>query len=249
MRLIETQNVSVMRRGRPILKKVSLSVAAGETLAVLGPNGAGKSTLARLMAGLIAPTSGQMVRRSGLRLGYVPQSIKRDPTLPVSAWGFLQQGGLRARADEIHDMLDTLNLSDLSEMPAARLSGGEMRRLSIARALLRRPHLLILDEPVSGIDIRTQPVAHDQLGAYPKSGERASVLISHDIFAVLPIADRVICLNGRIVADGTPADVVYSPEFADLFGLATAHAAQELVAELSVVNGQARNAPGEGGHG
>ena len=234
MSLLEADDASVERRGRKILEELRFTVSPGETLAVLGPNGAGKSTLARLLAGHIAPTSGRIHRAPGLRFGYVPQTINRDATLPVTTKAFLHQGGLRARPKEVDELLETLDLTHLLQQSAAHLSGGELRRLAIARALLRQPDVLLLDEPDAGIDIKTQPIAQRLLANYPKSGARSTILISHDIFAVVPLATRIICLNQHIALDGPPSVIVNADAFAELFGPTVARAAQEILAREAV---------------
>jgi zinc transport system ATP-binding protein len=209
--------VTVMAGGRAILEGVDLALHRGEIVTVIGLNGSGKTTLVRALLGLVRPARGRAWRRPGLRIGYTPQAVSRDPTLPLTLERFLRLGG-GAPAD-IPGAIAAVGLETrLLRAQLWQLSGGEMHRALIARAALRRPDLLVLDEPMSGVDIAGQAELYDHVGALRDRFDCAVLLVSHDLHVVMARADRVICLNRHICCQGRPGDVAGDAAFRALFG-------------------------------
>jgi zinc transport system ATP-binding protein len=220
MKLIEIKNLVVRLGGNTVLHKVDFSVEPGEIVTIVGPNGSGKSTLLRVIIGALAPTSGQVERRPGLRIGYVPQRLHIDPTLPMTVKRFL---GLPRRTGkaQVGEALKQAGVPKLADRQMTRLSGGQFQRVLLARALLERPELLILDEATQGLD---QPGAADfywQIEDVRQQLGCAVLMVSHDLHVVMSASDRVICLNGHICCQGEPEHVASAPEYRALFGEGT----------------------------
>ena len=155
MSVLAVRHLSKSYKSRRVVKDVSLSVQSGEVIGLLGPNGAGKTTLARVAIGTVKPGSGTVTRRPGLKTGYVPQRFSIDPTLPLSVDRLMQLTQRASKAD-IEHALEQVGALHLSGRQIIHLSGGEFQRVLLARALLGKPDLLILDEPSSGIDFSGQ---------------------------------------------------------------------------------------------
>lgn len=182
---------------------------------VIGPNGAGKSTLLKLILGLTSPTSGTLTRMPGLKIGYMPQKIVVAPDLPLTVESFLSlwKG---ATPNTIHQCLQQARCLSLKHRPLQGLSGGELQRVLLARALLNQPDLLILDEPVQGVDVLGQ---QDLYNVIKDLKTNCSILmVSHDLHMVLDASDHVICLNRHICCEGHPGHVRNSQEFQTMFG-------------------------------
>lgn len=216
--LLELKGVSVRRDGRDILSAVDLTVQRGEIVTVIGPNGAGKSTLVRVAAGLIRADRGECRRPAGLRLGYVPQSMTLDPSLPLTAGGFLRLMTRRPPRGALYRVLDETGIGDLEARSVHALSGGEWQRLLLARALLQEPDLLVLDEPMQGVDLTGQEELYRLLAGIPDRYRCGILMVSHDLHLVMAATDRVICLNGHVCCAGHPEAVSSHPEYLRLFG-------------------------------
>lgn len=215
--LVTTYGVSLGRAGRLILDGVDVSVSAGEIVTLIGPNGAGKSTLIRILLGLMMPDSGQVVRRPGLRIGYSPQQLTFDPVLPLTVRRFLTLGTLAGRATLLAT-LARVGLDDMLSRQMTVLSGGEVRRVVLARALLREPELLVLDEPMSGVDVAGQIELYELIARIRDETGAGVLLVSHDLHLVMARTDRVLCLDGHICCAGEPLEVAGDPMFQRLFG-------------------------------
>lgn len=215
--LVSLENVSVKFDQRPVLSGISLSLAPGRILTLLGPNGAGKSTLVRVVLGLIAPTSGKVQRSAGLRIGYVPQKLHIDPTLPLTVERFmrLSPGSL---ASGILPALKRVQAGHLLNAPLQKLSGGETQRVLLARALLNQPQLLVLDEPTQGVDVNGQVALYDLIDQLRQELNCGVLMVSHDLHLVMAKTDEVLCLNHHICCSGTPEMVSQHPEFIAMFG-------------------------------
>lgn len=222
--LIRLERIDYTRNGKTILHDVGFSMRAGEIVTLIGPNGAGKSTLVKIALGLLAPSAGAVARRRGLRVGYVPQTIALDPTLPLTLHRFLRLERGHSRV-AIERVLTQIDIAALRDAPLQSLSGGEMRRALLARALLRDPDLLILDEPSAGMDIHGQTALYRLIQTIRAQRRCGILLVSHDLYMVMAATDRVLCLNRHLCCSGQPADVRRHPEFIALFG---ARAAAEL---------------------
>lgn len=215
--LIFLDNVSVEIKHQKILYNVSLSISANQIVTLLGPNGAGKSTLVKVILGLMPYTSGKISRSVNLTIGYVPQSIKLNPTLPITVRRFML---LNKRLDNqsVLEVLSMVKVEYLIDKSMHQLSGGELQRVLLAQALAKRPQLLILDEPTQGVDINGQVLLYDLITDAKTQFNCGVLMVSHDLHLVMAKTDEVICLNHHICCSGTPAIVSNDPEFISLFG-------------------------------
>ena len=221
--LIEARGVTVELDGRLVLDHIDITVLPHEIVTLIGLNGSGKTTLARALLGLIRPSSGTIVRKPGLRVGYVPQMLARDFALPISVRRFVGLSG-RYRRAEIDQVLENLHIAHLANAQFAALSGGELRRVMLARALIRKPELLVLDEPMSGVDVSGQAEFYRLIGTLRQRLGCAVLLVSHDLYLVMAETDQVICLNHHVCCAGRPHAVVRDPSFVALFGREVAEA-------------------------
>ena len=219
--LVAAEGVGMSFLGRQILSGVDLIVNRGEIVTLIGLNGSGKSTLARILLGLIQPGAGRVWRAAHLRHGYVPQNITIDPAMPLTLRRFLTLGGKVAEAD-LMAIMDEVGLPDRLSAQVASFSGGEIHRAMLARALLREPDFLVLDEPMSGVDVAGQGQLYQLIENVRDRYNCGVLLISHDLHVVMAATDRVICLNHHVCCTGRPDAVVGDPEFRALFGAAVA---------------------------
>lgn len=205
---------------RPVLQNISMQLAQGEITTLIGPNGAGKSTLVKLILGLISPDSGSVTPAPQLNIGYMPQKISIDPSLPISTCRFLQLANTSHNA--CHEALEMVGISHLAKTPIQALSGGELQRALLARAILRKPNFLVLDEPVQGVDITGQNALYKMIGDLRTSLNCGVLMVSHDLHLVMSATDKVICLNHHICCQGRPEQVTQDPAYIDIFGHTTA---------------------------
>jgi zinc transport system ATP-binding protein len=218
--LLAAQNLSVRFGGAEVLSDVSLSLHPAEIVTILGPNGSGKSTLLRALLGILPLSSGQVTRAAGLRLGYVPQKLAIDRSMPMTVRRFLSLPA-RVSNTEATTALARVGLPDLETRQMAALSGGQFQRVLLARALLAKPQLLILDEPTQGLDQPGEAAFYRLIEEVRRETGAAILMVSHDLHVVMAASDRVICLNGHICCEGTPRVVSNAPEYRALFGLGT----------------------------
>ncbi|OCL17864.1 zinc ABC transporter ATP-binding protein ZnuC [Gilliamella sp. wkB72] len=215
--LMALNNISVKINQQKILYDVSLTINLSQIITILGPNGAGKSTLVKVILGLISPTTGTIERASDLTIGYVPQSINLNPTLPITVKRFMQLNK-QLSYDDIIQTLSLVKAQYLIDRSMHQLSGGELQRVLLAQALAKRPKLLILDEPTQGVDVNGQVLLYDLIIDAKTKFSCGVVMVSHDLHLVMAKTDEVICLNHHICCSGTPANVSNDPEFVSLFG-------------------------------
>lgn len=215
--LIRLKSVGVSFGESVILKDISFNLKAGRILTLLGPNGAGKSTIIRLVLGLLAPSSGKIERQHSLHIGYVPQKLYLDPTMPLTVKRFMTlKPGVKDK--DILPALERVNATKLINAPMQKLSGGESQRVLLARALLNQPQLLVLDEPTQGVDVNGQLALYDLINQLRHELGCAILMVSHDLHLVMAKTDEVLCLNGHICCSGTPDVVSSHPEFIAMFG-------------------------------
>lgn len=198
-----------------IIQNVSVILPPRNIVTIIGPNGSGKTTLLKLLLGLEEPDSGSVRRKTGLRVGYVPQKLHIDPILPVTVEWFLK---LSAAGREIAPLAGEVGITPLLKQRLQSVSGGEMQRIMIARALLSDPELLVLDEPAQGVDVNGQAALYDLIARISKEHHCAVLMVSHDLHLVMSSTDHVICLNHHICCSGHPHSVRDDPAFANLFG-------------------------------
>lgn len=203
------------------MDNVSLEVSEGKIVTLIGPNGAGKTTLIRIILGLMPPDAGTVARKSGLKIGYMPQKLIVDPTLPLSVDRFLKLSGTKDQ-EHIQDTLAQLHITHLADSPLSAVSGGEMQRILLARAMLRRPQLLVLDEPAQGVDVSGQAELYGLIAEIRDRQKCGVIMISHDLHLVMSSTDEVVCLNHHVCCHGEPESVSNDPAFLDLFGASTA---------------------------
>lgn len=220
MSLLSAQNLAVRFGGAEVLSGISLAIEAGEIVTILGPNGSGKSTLLRALLGIVPLSAGQVRRALGLRLGYVPQKLSVDRSMPMTVRRFLSLPK-RVSDAEATAALVRVGLPDVEARQMAALSGGQFQRVLLARALLSDPQILILDEPTQGLDQPGEAAFYRLIEEVRAQTGAAILMVSHDLHVVMAASDRVICLNGHICCEGTPRVVSNAPEYRALFGLGT----------------------------
>ncbi len=203
---------------RLALSDVSLAVDPGEIVTVIGPNGAGKTTLLRVALGLQRADAGTVRRRPGLRIGYVPQRLAVDETLPLTVRRFLALAPGATRP--IAAALAEVGAGHTADLPLQTLSGGELQRVLLARALRREPELLVLDEPAQGVDIAGQAELFGLIRRIRDTRSCGVLLVSHDLHLVMAATDRVVCLNHHVCCSGHPEAVSRDPAYRALFGAA-----------------------------
>jgi zinc transport system ATP-binding protein len=216
-RLLEVSGVSLTIRDHSILRDVAVSVDQGEIVTLIGPNGAGKSMLMRVILGLVRPDTGHIRLRPGVRIGYVPQRLVVEDTLPLTVYRFITLGGAAKRA-QVRAVLEETGAPRVLDSPVQSVSGGEMQRVMLARALLREPDLLVLDEPVQAVDVTGQAELYDLIGRIRRQRGCGILMASHDLYLVMAATDRVICLNRHICCSGHPDTVSRDPAYLQLFG-------------------------------
>jgi len=215
--LIKAQNIGLQINQRQILDNINLSIQPGEILTLIGPNGSGKTSLVRVLLGLLKADQGEVQKKSNLIIGYVPQKLHIDATLPISVKRFLQMG-IKSTAAEINRLASTLGVSELLKQPVQAVSGGEFQRVLLARALLRKPDLLVLDEPAQGVDINGQQQLYQLISNIRDEFSCGVLMVSHDLHLVMEATDQVLCLNTHICCTGHPEAVSKHPEYLKLFG-------------------------------
>jgi zinc transport system ATP-binding protein len=215
--LIRLHNISVRLGGQPVLQDVQLQVDAGEIVTLIGPNGAGKTTLVRTVLGLLRADSGEVWRKAQLRIGYMPQKLQIDPSLPLSVLRFLRLVPGVTRASAL-SALTEVGAAAVLDSPLHAVSGGELQRVLLARALLRKPELLVLDEPVQGVDVAGQADLYRLITTLRDRYRCGVLMVSHDLHLVMSTTDRVICLNQHVCCSGHPEQVSGDPAFIELFG-------------------------------
>lgn len=218
--LISATNLSVTHGGAPVLSGVDFTIAPGEIVTVVGPNGSGKSTLIRALIGLEPAATGQVTRQPGLVIGYVPQKLHLDASLPMTVRRFLSLPK-RVRDGDAAAALVRTGVPGLEGRQITRLSGGQFQRVLLARALLARPQILILDEPTQGLDQPGTAAFYKLIEEVRHETGAAVLMVSHDLHVVMSASDRVICLNGHVCCAGTPRVVSNAPEYRALFGMGT----------------------------
>jgi len=216
--LVTFENVGIEFDGRVLLNQINMVIHEGEIVTLIGPNGSGKSTLIRSLLGLQTPTSGSVLHHEKTRVGYMPQKLHIDPTLPLSVSDFLS---LVRHVDkkDIPKVLSKVGIEKLANQQVHVLSGGETQRVLLARALLNRPTLLVLDEPVQGVDVNGQVELYSLIATIRDELQCGVLMVSHDLHLVMAKTDTVVCINQHVCCSGTPQHVTGHPAYQALFGV------------------------------
>lgn len=215
--LLTLDNVSYQVGDAKLVSNINLDIQPDEMISIIGPNGAGKSTLVKLILGLIKPTTGRICRHANV-LSYVPQKFVVPSILPLRVKDLLTQANARLTQTQQDFVFKTLSIPPLLHRQIHHLSGGETQRVLMARALLAKPELLILDEPMQGLDPDSEEMMYAFIDGMPDFLKCAMLVVSHDLHWVMKGTRRVICLNKHICCQGIPHQIAISPEFMALFG-------------------------------
>jgi len=214
--LIRLEKAGIFRQNRWLVRHIDLEVKRGEIITLIGPNGSGKSTTAKMALHILKPDEGRIWQKPALRIGYVPQKISIDRALPLNV-ARLMRLTTRLSKRDIEQALDEVGGLSLIHAPIATLSGGELQRVLLARAAASKPDLLVLDEPLQGVDVAGEAALYALIANYRERLGCGILLISHDLHIVMATSDQVLCLNGRIYCRGKPEEVVASDEYQALF--------------------------------
>lgn len=220
MSLVSASNLSVQIGSREVLRQVDFNINRGEIVTVVGPNGSGKTTLLRAIIGALPAMSGQLSRAPGLKIGYVPQRLHIDATLPITVARFMDMPRVACQSKR-DAALHEAGVPDLSNRQMTALSGGQFQRVLLAHALIGEPDLLILDEATQGLDQPGSAAFYQQIEQVRRTLGCAVLMVSHELHVVMSASDRVICLNGHVCCHGTPEVVASAPEYRALFGTGT----------------------------
>jgi len=218
--LIEAKDLFIELSGHKILTNINFNITPGEIVVIVGPNGSGKTTFIRSIIGAIEPSSGVCLRKPGLRLGYVPQRLTVEKTMPLKVSSFLTLPKKHSKK-EIEKALTLCGVLGLEDRQLAELSGGQFQRVVLARALLGKPEVLVMDEPTQGLDQPGEADFYKLIEDIRREIQCAIIMVSHDLHVVMRAADRVLCLNGHVCCEGAPTVVASAPEYRALFGNGT----------------------------
>lgn len=215
--LLSIIDAGVLRDQRWLIRNINLDIKQGEIITVIGPNGAGKSTLAKTAIGATNVSEGRVVYHQKTSIGYVPQKLTIDSALPLSVDRMMQLTSPASKQDRV-EALASCGIDHVRHKSVDTLSGGELQRVLLARAILHKPDLLVLDEPVQGVDFNGEIELYALIKSIRDRNNCAVLMISHDLHIVMAETDTVLCLNGHICCSGAPAAVTNNPEYLKLFG-------------------------------
>ncbi len=217
--IAKLENISLTLNRQKILSGINLELQKGKITTLIGPNGGGKTSIARILLGILDPTSGKVQKKSALKIGYMPQKIEIDKTIPMTAKDFIQLSTHKIEFDEsLKHLSSRLNVTKILNQQIHDLSGGQMQKILFLRALTNNPELLVLDEPTQYMDIAGTQDFYQIIDEVRKSSNCAILLISHDLHAVMQKTDLVFCVNYHVCCHGSPESVNKHPEYLSLFG-------------------------------
>ena len=214
--LVKLKNVGYHQNDKWLVKGVSLEVEKGKIVTLIGPNGSGKSTTAKIALGIYKKIDGEVEKYTN-KIGYVPQKVSIDWTLPLRVSDFMVLTE-NLKDDAIDEALSLTGVVHLKNKNLGNLSGGEFQRVLLARAISKKPELLVLDEPVQGVDFTGEIALYELIKKISDELNCGILLISHDLHTVMSATDHVVCLNGHVCCSGSPIDVARNNEYKALFG-------------------------------
>ena len=215
---LSCHNVSYKRNNNLILSDISFKLYAGEIITIIGPNGGGKSTLAKLIIGILNPSQGRIVKKKNLKIGYMPQRININRLVPITVKKFLSFYGNEIFSEkDIEKILEISKVSNILNKQIYCLSGGELQRVLFARVLLRDPELMILDEPIQGLDVSAQKKFYSMIDHIRSEFKKSIIMISHDLHTVMRSSDNVMCLNKKVHCSGIPKEIKSDKLYKNLF--------------------------------
>ena len=214
--LVQLNNAGFRQNGKWLVEGVSLKVEKGKIVTLIGPNGSGKSTTAKIALGIYKNIEGNVEKYTN-KIGYVPQKISIDWTLPLRVYDFMLLTE-NIKEEAIDEALTLTGVIHLKNKNLGNLSGGEFQRVLIARAISKKPELLVLDEPVQGVDYTGEIALYELIKRISDTLNCGILLISHDLHTVMTATDHVVCLNGHVCCSGSPMDVAKNNEYKTLFG-------------------------------
>jgi zinc transport system ATP-binding protein len=214
--LVKLENAGVQRTSKWLVKGISFEISQGQIVTLIGPNGSGKTTTAKMILNIMNADEGQITRNTD-KMAYVPQKINIDWTMPLRVIDFMKITN-NLNDNQVIESLTTTGVDKLLYNQIHNLSGGEFQRVLIARAIAKKPDLLVLDEPVQGVDYNGEIALYNLIKKISVNLNCGILLISHDMHFVMSTTDHVVCLNGHICCSGTPSSVVKNPEYIKLFG-------------------------------
>jgi zinc transport system ATP-binding protein len=213
--LLSATHVTVIKDNKHILDDISLQINQAEIITLIGPNGSGKTSLIKALLGLSQINSGSIYRKDDVTIAYVPQLLDTDPTMPLTVMSLMHIENTSSSL--ILEKLDRTGAKHLANNQVSLLSGGELRRVLLARAMLRNADLLVLDEPSAGLDFSGQAQLYELLTTIRDETQCGILLVSHDLHLVMAATDKVVCLNHHICCEGKPSDINQHPEYLRLF--------------------------------
>lgn len=202
--------------GKRILHNINLELSKGEITTLIGPNGGGKTSIARILLGILKPTKGKIITDKKIKIGYMPQKISFDKTIPLTARDFIKLSTKEVIFDK--SLIKALDVENILDQQIQDLSGGQLQKILLIRALATNPDLLVLDEPTQYMDIKAVDNFYQILEEIRKQKHCAILLISHDLLAIMQKTDAVFCINNHICCHGSPSNVNNHPEYLSLFG-------------------------------
>lgn len=222
MSLVKLENISLKISDQQIIERVSLILEKGQITTLIGPNGGGKTSIARILLGVLKPTSGKIIKESDIKVGYMPQKLIVDKTIPLSVQDFLQLSTKKIVFDDyIKNLISRLKIDKILKRQIHDLSGGQMQKVIFLRSIINKPDLLVLDEPTQYMDLNATEEFYQIIDEIRKSQNCAILLISHDLHMVMQKTDFVFCVNHHICCHGSPEDINQHPEYLSLFGKRT----------------------------
>jgi zinc transport system ATP-binding protein len=216
-------NISKNFLSDQVLNDISFNINENEIVTLIGPNGSGKTTLVRILLGVLKQDTGTIWTQENLRMGYVPQKVHIDASLPITVEFFLKHANQKVDLAYFDELSQELKITKILQKPIQKISGGELQRVLLTRALLFKPKLLILDEPAQGVDITGQEELYQLISQIRNQHNCSVLMVSHDLHLVMASTDKVVCLNQHICCSGAPSDVTQHPEYLKLFGGSLAH--------------------------